>query len=126
MGKDKNGVYGKFRAHNLRKLFSTTCRKNITNIVVKNDKYTELDAISIFTGHTPPNMNNSEVYDAVDDEDSHDNYLRKTYEALIPYLTIDKKHDSIKNYDNESLQKDIMKIKESLDEVLAKKIGNTY
>lgn len=125
MGKDKNGVYGKFRAHNLRKLFSTTCRKNITNIVVKNDKYTELDVISIFTGHTPPNMNNSEVYDAVDDEDSPNNYLRRNYEALIPYLTI-KYQKKLISKNNHDIQQDIIKIKESLDEMLAKKIENMY
>lgn len=89
-GKDKNGVYGKFRSHNLRKLFSTNCRRNITKIVNNNDKYTQLDVISIFTGHTPPNMSNSEVYDAVDDMDNDDNYLRQTYESLIPYLRINQ------------------------------------
>lgn len=89
LGKDKNGVYGKFRSHNLRKLFSTTCRRSITKVTINKDKYSELDLVSIFTGHTPPNMSNSEVYDAVDDIDGTENYLRKTYEALIPYLTID-------------------------------------
>ncbi len=87
-GKDKNGVYGKFRSHNLRKLFSTTCRRNITRVSVNKDKYSELDVISIFTGHTPPNMSNSEVYDAVDDIDGNENYIRKTYQALTPHLKI--------------------------------------
>lgn len=95
LGKDKNGVYGKFRSHNLRKLFSTTCRKNITKISNNQDKYSELDVISIFTGHTPPNMSNSEVYDAIDDIDSVSNNLRKTYEALIPYLTINPDFEMI-------------------------------
>jgi type II secretory pathway component PulK len=45
--------------------------------------------ISIFTGHIPPNMSNTEVYDAVDDVDILDNYLRQTYEALMPYFRID-------------------------------------
>jgi hypothetical protein len=35
-------------------------------------------------------MSNSEVYDALDSEDSFDSYLRKNYEALISYLTINK------------------------------------
>jgi len=39
LGRDKNGLFGKFQGHNLRKLFSTTCRQNITNVVVKADKY---------------------------------------------------------------------------------------
>lgn len=119
-GKDKNGYYGKFRAHNLRKLFSTTCRKNITNIVVKNDKYTELDVISIFTGHSPPNMNNSEVYDAIDDVDGPNNPLRQTYESLMPYLTIDKNKQKFEK-DDDSLENEIMKIKESVDILLNNK-----
>jgi len=118
LGKDKNGLFGKFRGHNLRKLFSSTCRQNITNVVVKADKYSELDIVSIFTGHTPPNMSNSEVYDAVDSEDSFDSYLRKNYEALIPYLTINKKENFVKE-DNKNLEYDeIIKIKESVDVLL--------
>jgi integrase len=117
LGRDKNGLFGKFRGHNLRKLFSTTCRQNITNVVVKADKYSELDVISIFTGHTPPNMSNSEVYDAVDSEDSFDSYLRKNYEALIPYLTIDKNTYPVDNKKN-SLEDEIIKIKNSVDLLL--------
>lgn len=121
LGKDKNGMYGKFRGHNLRKLFSTTCRRNITNVVVKADKYSELDVVSIFTGHIPPNMSNSEVYDAVDSEDSFDSYLRKNYEALIPYLTINKKENCAKE-NNKNLEYDeIVKIKESVDILLNNK-----
>ena len=89
LGKDKNGIYGKFRPQNLRKLFSTTCRKNITNVIVNKDKTTEIDIVSVFTGHTPPNMNNSDVYDAVS-SDSFDNYLRVTYTALLPFLSVGK------------------------------------
>ena len=121
LGKDKNGLYAKFRGHNLRKLFSTTCRQNITTVVVKADKYSELDVVSIFTGHTLPNMSNSEVYDAVDSEDSFDSYLRKNYEALIPYLTIDKKQFPVKE-DNKNLEYDeILKIKNSVDALLDNK-----
>lgn len=101
LGKDKNGIYGKFRSHNLRKLFSTTCRRNITRINVNTDKYSELDVVSIFTGHTPPNMSNSEVYDAVDDVDGNNNYLRMTYEALMSYFRIDNNNELLKNHEKE-------------------------
>jgi integrase len=117
LGKDRNGKYGKFRAHNLRKLFSTTCRRNITNVVVNRDKFSELDLVSIFTGHTLPNMSNSEVFDAVDDEDGSNNYLRRSYEELIPYLTIDKKQNPIVNK-KDCLEDEIMKIKNSVDVLL--------
>ncbi|KZX16718.1 phage integrase family protein [Methanobrevibacter cuticularis] len=120
LGKDKNGLYGKFRGHNLRKLFSTTCRQNITNVVVKADKYSELDVVSIFTGHAPPNMSNSDVYDAVDSEDSFDSYLRKNYEALIPYLTIDKTQFLVEE-ENKDFENEIMKIKNSVDVLLNNK-----
>lgn len=108
VGKDRNGVYGKFRSHNLRKLFSTTCRRNITKISINKDKYTELDLVSIFTGHTPPNMSNSEVYDAVDDIDGTENYLRKTYESLIPHLTINS--DSRKEFNNLTEKQNLIKV----------------
>lgn len=84
---DKNGKYGRFRAHSLRKLFTTTCRRNITQVVINSDKTSEIDIISIFTGHVPPNESNSKVYEAIE-SDSHDSYLRKTYLALVPYLSI--------------------------------------
>lgn len=76
LGRDKNRNYGKFRAHNLRKLFSTTCRRNMHKININLDNYNQLDTISVFMGHTPPNTKNSYVYIAVDDVDSPDNYLR--------------------------------------------------
>ena len=84
---DKNGKYCRFRSHSLRKLFSTTCRRNLTQVVVNSDKTSEVDIISIFTGHVPPNESNSKVYEAIE-SDSHDSYLRKTYLALSPYLSI--------------------------------------
>ena len=85
--KDKNGIYGKFRKHAMRKLFSTTCRKNMLNITVNSDKTTEIDIVSIFTGHVPPNESNSKVYEAIPD-DSEDSYLREIYFKLVPYLSI--------------------------------------
>lgn len=84
---DKNGKYRRFRSHSLRKLFSTTCRRNLTQVVVNSDKTSEVDIVSIFTGHVPPNESNSRVYEAIE-SDSHDSYLRKTYLALSPYLSI--------------------------------------
>lgn len=103
--KDKNGKYGKFRAHSLRKLFSTTCRRNLTQVVVNSDKTSEVDIVSIFTGHVPPNESNSRVYETIE-SDSHDSYLRKTYLALSPYLSIKDievkilKHNNTKTWKN--------------------------
>ena len=85
--KDKNGIYGKFRKHSMRKLFSTTCRKNMLNITVNSDKTTEMDIVSIFTGHVPPNESNAKAYEAIPD-DSEDSYLREIYFKLVPYLSI--------------------------------------
>lgn len=82
--KYKNGIYGKFRKHSMRKLFSTTCRKNMLNITINSDKTTEIDIVSIFTGHVPPNESNSKVYEAIPD-DSEDSYLREIYFKLVPY-----------------------------------------
>lgn len=84
---DKNGKYRRFRSHSLRKLFTTTCRRNLTQVVVNSDKTSEVDIVSIFTGHVLPNESNSRVYEAIE-SDSHDSYLRKTYLALSPYLSI--------------------------------------
>lgn len=85
--KDKNGKFGRLRAHTLRKLFSTTCRRNITQVVVHSDETSEIDMISLFTGHIPPNADNAEVYEAVG-HDSHESIYRKTYTALAPFLSI--------------------------------------
>lgn len=51
--------------HSLRKLFSSTYRKNITKVLVNADKTSEIDILSIFTGHVPPNESNSKVYEAI-------------------------------------------------------------
>ena len=85
--KDKNGKFGRVRTHSVRKLFSTTVRRNLTQIVVNSDKTSEIDIVSILTGHVPPNESNAKVYEAIE-EDSHDSYLRKVYTALVPYLSI--------------------------------------
>jgi len=65
-------------------------------------------------------MLNSEVCDVVNDIDGNENYLRKNYEALIYYLTINGKLNSI-NEDNNNLENEIMKIKESTDFILSNK-----
>lgn len=85
--KDKNGIFGKFRLQNLRKLFKTTCRRGLQEIKVNSDKTFDGDVISLFTGHITPNNPLADVYEAVED-DSHDSYIRKIYQALIPYLSI--------------------------------------
>ncbi|WP_407454351.1 tyrosine-type recombinase/integrase [Methanobrevibacter sp.] len=113
--KDKNETYGKFRAHSLRKLFSTTCRRNLPNVVVNSDKTSEIDIISIFTGHVPPNESNSKVYEAIE-SDSHDSYLRKTYTALVPYLTIKNVEvKDIKTKQYKDLEEQNKKLQEQLD-----------
>ena len=76
---DYTECYSTFRAHNLRKLFSTTCRQNIGKIQRGHgDTYADLDIISLFTGHIPPNGMNSIAYDAVEDE-SENSYLREMF-----------------------------------------------
>ena len=118
--KDKNGIYGKFRKHSMRKLFSTTCRKNMLNITVNSDKTTEMDIVSIFTGHVPPNESNAKAYEAIPD-DSEDSYLREIYFKLVPYLSIKDTEvhhvnskevteltDKIEVLETQSQQKDIM------------------
>ena len=57
------------------------------NINVNSDKTTEIDVVSIFTGHVPPNESNSKVYEAIPD-DSEDSYLREIYFKLVPYLSV--------------------------------------
>ena len=113
--KDKNGKYGKFRAHSLRKLFSTTCRRKLTQVVVNSDKTSEVDIVSIFTGHVPPNESNSRVYEAIE-SDSHDSYLRKTYLALSPYL-------SIKDIEVKDIKTQQYKDLEEQNEALRKQLG---
>lgn len=57
------------------------------NININSDKTTEIDVVSIFTGHVPPNESNSKVYEAIPD-DSEDSYLREIYFKLLPYLSV--------------------------------------
>ena len=83
----KNGHYGKFRMHNLRSLFSTTCRRNIPNLNVQSDETYEGDIVSLFTGHITILNPLSYAYDAVP-QDNHNSYVRKTYQELIPFLSI--------------------------------------
>ena len=114
--KDKNGIYIKFRLHNLRKLFKTTCRRNISSIHVQSDKTYDGDVISLFTGHATPNNPLSYTYEAVED-DSHDSHIRMVYQALIPYLSIqptELKHVETKQY--KDLKEQNEELKKQLDE----------
>ena len=112
---DKNGKYGRFRSHSLRKLFSTTIRRNITQVVINSDKTSEIDIVSIFTGHVPPNESNARVYEAIE-SDSHESYLRKTYTALVPYL-------SIQEIEVKDLKTQQYKDLEEQNELLKKQLG---
>ena len=127
--KNEDNNYGRFRAHNLRKLFSTTCRVNMVKINVenRNDKFRELDIVSLFTGHTPPNMSNSEVYDAVE-EDSFDSELRQVYTALVPFNTIYREQYDLEQERQRALelQKENERIKKDIDSAVNKKISEVF
>lgn len=84
--KDKNGVYGKFIIKNLRTLFKSTCKHNLQFIEVNQMKDLYLDVVDLFMGHSDKSSTEY-AYDTLP-EDSHDSYLRKVYEQLIPYLAI--------------------------------------
>ena len=85
---DRNGVFGKFRIHNLRSLFKTTCKRNLYKVNVDSDMPFDGDVVNLFTGHSSNNAH-ADVYEAVP-EDSTDSYVRKVYEGLIPYLSISR------------------------------------
>ena len=127
--KNEDNNYGRFRAHNLRKLFSTTCRVNMVKINVenRNDKFRELDIVSLFTGHTPPNMSNSEVYDAIE-EDSFDSELRQVYTALVPFNTIYREQYDLEQERQRALelQKENERIKKDIDYAVNKKISEVF
>ena len=127
--KNTENNYGRFRSHNLRKLFSTTCRVNMVKIDVinRNDSFRELDIVSLFTGHTPPNMSNSEVYDAVED-DSFDSELRQVYTALVPFHTIYREKYDLEQERQKAfeLQKENERIKNEIDSVVATKISEVF
>ena len=113
--KDKNGKFGRLRSHAIRKLFSTTVRRNLTQIVVNSDKTSEVDIVSILTGHVPPNESNSKVYEAVE-SDSHDSYLRKVYTALVPYLSIQNiEVKDVKTQQYKDLEEQNMALKKQLE-----------
>ena len=85
---DRNGVYGKFRIHNLRSLFKTTCKRNLYKVNVDSDIPFDGDVVNLFTGHSSNNAH-ADVYEAVP-EDSSDSYVRKVYEGLMEYLSISR------------------------------------
>ncbi len=98
---DRNGVYGKFRIHNLRSLFKTTCKRNLYKVNVDSDIPFDGDVVNLFTGHSSNNAH-ADVYEAVP-EDSHDSYVRKVYEGLIPYLSISRPTE-VKSYSTKEYQ----------------------
>lgn len=106
--RDRNGIYSKFRIHNLRTLFQTTCRRSLPQVVVKSDKTFEGDLVNIFTGHSTKDNPLAYAYEAIPN-DSHDSYIRKAYEALIPFLSIqptDVKDFKTENYKEWEEEKD--------------------
>lgn len=127
--KDKNNNYGKFRSHNFRKVFSTVCRNNIfkVNVVINNDKFRGLDVVSLFTGHTPPNMSNSEVYDAVE-EDSFDSELRQIYTALVPYHTINREKYDLEQEKQKRIkaEKESKELQENIENTIEEKIKANF
>ena len=54
-------------------------------MVVKSDKTFEGDLVNVFTGHSTKDNPLAYAYEAIPN-DSHDSYIRKAYEALIPFL----------------------------------------
>ncbi len=84
--KDKNGVYGKFVAKRLRTLFKSTIKHNLQFVEVNQEKDVYMDVVDLFTGHNDKSAAEY-AYDTLP-IDSHDSYLRKIYEQLIPYLSI--------------------------------------
>ena len=84
--KDKNGVYGKFIVKNLRTLFKSTIKHNLQFIEVNQEKDVYMDVVDLFTGHNDKSAAEY-AYDTLP-MDSHDSYLRKIYEQLIPSLAI--------------------------------------
>lgn len=97
--KDKHG-YVFFRAHNLRKLFITTCSNNIGKAMLSveegSNKTIELDLIAIFAGHKPSKGVMTTKYDAVEPED-----IKPYYEQLIPYLSVNE--TNVKTYKSQDV-----------------------
>ena len=100
--KDRNGIYGKFRIHNLRALFQTTCRRNLPNVYIQSNKTFKGDIVNLFTGHNTKDNPLNYAYESIP-EDSHESYIRKAYEALIPYLSIQP--TEVKDFKTEDYQK---------------------
>ena len=83
----KNGVYVKFSPHSLRKLFKTTCRRNLKQVDGNSDKIFIGDIVSLFTGHASKENSMKDFYEAIP-KDEGENYLRKAYRSLIESLSI--------------------------------------
>ena len=107
--KDKNGIYGKFRIHNLRALFKTTCKINLKHVNADLDIPIGAEIVDLFLGHSRDAL--AYVYEAVP-EDEANGYIRQVYEGLIPYLSISRKTEvnkfSSKEYQEfEEYKKDV-------------------
>ena len=83
--KDRNGLYSKFRLHNLRALFKTTCRRAFKEVQIDSTKNFDGDIVDLFTGHSSEGLRH--VYEAVP-RDKPESYLRKAYEAILNHLSI--------------------------------------
>jgi len=84
--KDRKG-YSFFRAHNLRKLFTTTCSTNLPKVMYEvEEKGTlpkNIDILSLLTGREPLNSKITDTYEAVGHDDVEPYYFH-----IIPYLTV--------------------------------------
>ena len=83
----KNNVYVKFSPHSLRKLFKTTCRRNLKHVDGNSDKMFIGDIVSLFTGHISKENSMKDFYEAIP-KDEGESYLRKAYMTLIDSLSI--------------------------------------
>ena len=108
--KDRNGIYGKFRIHNLRSLFQSTCRRSLSEVVIQSNKTFEGDVVNLFTGHMTKDNPLNYTYESVPLDDK-DNYVRKAYESIIDYLSIqpiDVKDFKTEDYQEWEKEKDAM------------------
>lgn len=118
----KNNVYVKFSPHNLRKLFKTTCRRNLKDVDGNSDKMFIGDIISLFTGHVSKENSMKDFYEAIP-KDEGESYLRKAYMTLVESLSIRPiklKDVSTQEYEelqaeNKEIRKDYKELEKSMN-----------
>lgn len=113
----KNNVYAKFSPHSLRKLFKTTCRRNLKQVDGNSDKMYIGDIVSLFTGHASKENSMKDIYEAIPN-DSEDSFLRKAYLGLVDSLSIrpiDVKDFSTEEY--KKLQAENEKIRQNYEDL---------